>query len=100
MFFQVEINPFGLITVNVLYFWFLNRDIYNDDCGLMARLQVALTLGHHTLVYSTMPSHQPLSVDKICQSLDVQAGRQADSQTLLSGIGKAQRQTAEPCLTP
>lgn len=42
----------------------------------MARLQVALTLGHKTIVRSPMPSRQPLGVDKICQSLDTQAGGQ------------------------
>lgn len=78
--FQAEINSFGLIRDTVLYLWFLNRGIYNDDCRVVAWLQVASTLGHHTLVYSTMPSRQPLSVDKTCQGLDVQAGGQADRQ--------------------
>lgn len=45
-----------------------------------------------------MPSHHPLSVDKICQGLEMQAGGRADRQALLSGTGAAQRQTAEPCL--
>lgn len=59
---------------------------HDNECRLMASLQVALTLGHHTLVYSIVPSNQPVSVDKFCQSLDMQAGgwagehsRQADS---------------------
>lgn len=60
-----------------------------------------MTSGHHTLVYSTVPSRQALCVDEICQSLDMQAGGYVGKQTgRLCCLAQARLRDRrpEPCL--